>query len=101
MEDGYHISKLAQSKSTQMILNLVCNDNMNTVYLTIYISINQSIYLSRLVEGTLDSMEDGYHISKLAQSKSTQMILNLVCNDNMNFNDGSCCKSSDHRNVIL
>ena len=24
-----------------------------------------------------------------------QMLLNLHCNDNMNFNDGSCCKSSD------
>ena len=23
------------------------------------------------------------------------MLLNLVCNDNMNFNDGTCCKSSD------
>ena len=28
------------------------------------------------------------------------MILNLVCNDNMNFNDGSCCKSSDHRTSL-
>ena len=23
------------------------------------------------------------------------MLLNLHCNDNMNFNDGSCCKTSD------
>ena len=51
--------------------------------------------LYRLSEGTLDSMEDGLHMSGLALSKATQMILNLVCNDNMNFNDGSCCKSSD------
>jgi len=56
--------------------------------------------LYRLVEGTLEDMEDGFHISDLALSKSTQMILNLVCNDNMNFNDGSCCKSSDHRTSL-
>ena len=55
------------------------------------------MFNNRLAEGTLDSMEDGYHLSSLAITKSTQMILNLVCNDNMNFNDGSCCKSSDHR----
>ena len=52
-----------------------------------------SIY--SLTEGTLYDMKDGYHLSHLAVTKSTQMILNLVCNDNMNFNDGSCCKSSD------
>ena len=54
----------------------------------------------RLVEGTLEDMEDGFQISNLALSKATQMILNLVCNDNMNFNDGSCCKSSDHRTTL-
>ena len=48
-----------------------------------------------LAEGTMDQMTDGFHISDLAASKATQMLLNLVCNDNMNFNDGSCCKSSD------
>ena len=48
-----------------------------------------------LAEGTMDQMTDGFHISELAANKATQMLLNLVCNDNMNFNDGSCCKSSD------
>jgi len=56
--------------------------------------------LYRLAEGTLDEMKDGLHLSELALSKGTQMILNLVCNDNMNFNDGSCCKSSDHRTSL-
>jgi hypothetical protein len=40
-------------------------------------------------------MVDGVHLSPVALAKATQMVLNLVCNDNMNFNDGSCCKSSD------
>ena len=51
---------------------------------------------TRLGEGTMDDMVvDGVSLSPVALSKATQMVLNLVCNDNMNFNDGSCCKSSD------
>ena len=48
-----------------------------------------------LAEGAMDQMGDGFHLGSLATSQATQMLLNLVCNDNMNFNDGSCCKSSD------
>ena len=48
-----------------------------------------------LVDGTLDKMSDGIHADPLALTQGTQMILNFHCNDNMNFNDGSCCKSSD------
>ena len=58
------------------------------------------VKIIRLVEGNLEEMADGFHISDLALSKANQMILNLVCNDNMNFNDGSCCKSSDHRTSL-
>ena len=34
--------------------------------------------LSRLGEGTLEEMEDGFHLCPLALAKATQMILNLV-----------------------
>ena len=34
--------------------------------------------LARLGEGTLEEMEDGFHLSPLALAKATQMILNLV-----------------------
>ena len=67
-----------------------------------------------LAEGSMGGSRDGFHMSRIATSKvsindsihhtlrlyfsnvkATQMLLNLVCNDNMNFNDGTCCKSSD------
>ena len=66
-----------------------------------------------LADGTTGDSMDGFHLSDIATSKvrmliaqctlyditknvqATQMLLNLVCNDNMNFNDGTCCKSSD------
>jgi hypothetical protein len=50
--------------------------------------------LARLGEGTLEEMEDGFHLSPLALAKATQMILNLVkcchwmlpaCNMNFSF----------------
>ena len=34
--------------------------------------------LARLGEGTLEEMEDGFHLTPLALTKATQMILNLV-----------------------
>ena len=34
--------------------------------------------MSRLGEGTLEEMEDGFHLCPLALAKATQMILNLV-----------------------
>ncbi len=58
-------------------------------------------YPCRLGEGTLDDMVDGVHLSPVALAKATQMVLNLVCNDNMNFNDGSCCKSSDRYGTFV
>ena len=34
--------------------------------------------MARLGEGTMEEMEDGFHLSPLALAKATQMILNLV-----------------------
>ncbi|KAJ0178071.1 hypothetical protein K1T71_005894 [Dendrolimus kikuchii] len=35
--------------------------------------------------------EDGISISETALRHSAQILLNMFCNDHMNFNDGSCC----------
>lgn len=75
--------------------------------------------LARHVDETLYMMSDGFHIPRIVLEQSIyvryliffmlffqnsnkfpiksflQMLLNLHCNDNMNFNDGSCCKSYD------
>nr|CAD7458913.1 unnamed protein product [Timema tahoe] len=51
---------------------------------------------SRLVaQGTLNESPDGLHMSPLALKHDTQILLNMYCNDHMNFNDGTCCSSSE------
>jgi len=48
-----------------------------------------------LVEEDIDTMADGLHLPARALKQATLMLLNAHCNDNMNYNDGSCCKSSN------
>lgn len=69
--------------------------------------------LSRHADDSIGAMSDGFHLPLVVLKQGIlvrlfkylksdpklehdfQMLLNLHCNDNMNFNDGSCCKSSD------
>ncbi len=48
-----------------------------------------------LCEEDLDAMPDGLHLPLRALKQGTLMLLNSHCNDNMNFHDGTCCKSSN------
>jgi N-acetylneuraminate 9-O-acetyltransferase len=51
---------------------------------------------SRLVaHGFLDEMEDGIHVGKMSLDWDTQILLNLYCNSNLDFNDGTCCKAAE------
>jgi hypothetical protein len=71
--DGISLSHVALAKATQMVLNLVCNDQ------------HEPYFICRLGEGTMDDMVvDGISLSHVALARATQMVLNLVCNDNMN-----------------
>eukprot|EP00095_Tigriopus_kingsejongensis_P006689 maker-scaffold25_size650667-snap-gene-1.20 protein:Tk06689 transcript:maker-scaffold25_size650667-snap-gene-1.20-mRNA-1 annotation:"conserved hypothetical protein" len=48
-----------------------------------------------LVQEFINELTDGIHLPIPALHQAILMLLNLQCNDNMNFHDGSCCKSSD------
>ncbi|GAB6019038.1 hypothetical protein CHUAL_000666 [Chamberlinius hualienensis] len=52
---------------------------------------------SRLVSQgyNLEDSEDGIHIGKVALKYDLQILLNMYCNDQMNFNDGTCCSSAE------
>ncbi|KAJ9581661.1 hypothetical protein L9F63_023160, partial [Diploptera punctata] len=51
---------------------------------------------ARLVaQGNLEEMQDGIHQGPLALKHDTQILLNMYCNDHMNFNDGTCCSSAE------
>uniref|UniRef100_A0A1B0AIY4 Cas1p 10 TM acyl transferase domain-containing protein n=1 Tax=Glossina pallidipes TaxID=7398 RepID=A0A1B0AIY4_GLOPL len=45
--------------------------------------------------GLTDSAVDGYKLCDLGLRQYTQLLLNMYCNDYMNYNDGSCCSSAE------
>jgi len=51
---------------------------------------------SRLVsQGEMNDSPDGLHSSNASLRLRSQILLNLYCNDHMNFNDGTCCSSTE------
>lgn len=51
---------------------------------------------ARLVaEGMISSSPDGIKLSARPLQFDVQILLNMYCNDYMNFNDGTCCSSTE------
>ena len=49
----------------------------------------------QIASGLLDEVITGFRSSPLTLKHNLQILLNLYCNDNMNYNDGTCCSSSE------
>ncbi|KAK5640441.1 hypothetical protein RI129_011252 [Pyrocoelia pectoralis] len=43
---------------------------------------------------------DGIHLASRALQHNTQILFNMYCNDYMNFNDGSCCSSTESYTML-
>jgi len=43
---------------------------------------------------------DGLHMSPIALNYATQILLNMYCNDQMNYNDGTCCSDPESMTTI-
>ncbi|XP_055390090.1 N-acetylneuraminate 9-O-acetyltransferase [Condylostylus longicornis] len=54
----------------------------------------------QISNGLLDKVIDGYKLDDLALQHDVQIILNMYCNDYMNYNDGSCCSSPEPYTVL-
>lgn len=53
-------------------------------------------WTARLVaQGMVSESPDGMHLAPKPLQHNTQILLNMYCNDYMNFNDGSCCSSAE------
>ncbi|XP_045612302.2 N-acetylneuraminate (7)9-O-acetyltransferase [Procambarus clarkii] len=51
---------------------------------------------SRLVaQGSIGGFSDGIHAGEVTIKYDTQILMNLYCNDHLNFNDGTCCNSRE------
>ncbi|XP_050545813.1 N-acetylneuraminate 9-O-acetyltransferase isoform X1 [Daktulosphaira vitifoliae] len=59
-------------------------------------SIAEMWWSSRLVsQGGINDSPDGLHSSNESLRLRAQILLNFYCNDHMNFNDGTCCSSTE------
>lgn len=56
---------------------------------------------SKLISnGLLEEMKDGLKLGPMALRHSIQIFLNMYCNDNMNFFDGTCCSSAENYTIL-
>lgn len=51
---------------------------------------------TQIAYGLIDEMEMGYRLGPIALKHNIQILLNMYCNDNMNYNDGTCCSTSEN-----
>ncbi|XP_044757718.1 N-acetylneuraminate 9-O-acetyltransferase [Coccinella septempunctata] len=51
-------------------------------------------------EGMLSESPDGIHLSKKPLRHNVQILLNMYCNDYMNFDDGTCCSSTESYTTV-
>lgn len=54
----------------------------------------------RIASGLLSEATDGWRLSPLTLQHDTQILLNMYCNDYMNYNDGSCCSSAEPYTIL-
>ena len=55
---------------------------------------------TQIAYGLLDEMKEGVQLGPIALKHDIQILLNMYCNDNMNYNDGTCCSASENYTIL-
>ncbi|XP_058060774.1 N-acetylneuraminate 9-O-acetyltransferase [Anopheles bellator] len=55
---------------------------------------------SMIAAGLVDEFADGRKFRSLTLEHDVQILLNMYCNDYMNYNDGTCCSSAEPYTII-
>lgn len=96
-------------KDRQMITNEQIDAYNKAAMEILHFSITNSVHVwssARLVaQGFKDLIlkkgsNDGLHVDDKALKFSIQILLNLYCNDHMNYNDGTCCSDPEKSTII-
>lgn len=74
--------------------NRIVVDTIKYSNINIWRSGNQIAY------GLIDEMVEGYKLGSIALKHDVQIILNIHCNDIMNYNDGTCCSTSENYTML-
>lgn len=84
---------------------LVCNDDidrLNNVARGVFRYTDANVWESadHIAHGLLDTAIDGYRLSAHGQRLQVELLWNMYCNDQMNYNDGTCCSSSEPHTTL-
>lgn len=74
--------------------NQIISDTLKYSSVSIWRSGTQIAY------GLIDEMKDGFKLGPIALKHDIQILLNMYCNDNMNYNDGTCCSTSENYTIL-
>lgn len=74
--------------------NRIVSDTMKYSNVNVWRSGTQIAY------GLIDEMVDGFKLGPIALKHDIQILLNMYCNDNMNYNDGTCCSTSENYTIL-
>lgn len=63
---------------------------------------NANIWKSgtQIAYGLIEEMKEGFKLGPIALKHDIQILLNMYCNDNMNYNDGTCCSTSENYTIL-
>nr|NP_001259226.1 uncharacterized protein Dmel_CG2938, isoform C [Drosophila melanogaster]NP_001284847.1 uncharacterized protein Dmel_CG2938, isoform D [Drosophila melanogaster]NP_570085.1 uncharacterized protein Dmel_CG2938, isoform B [Drosophila melanogaster]ACL88964.1 CG2938-PB [synthetic construct]AAF45907.1 uncharacterized protein Dmel_CG2938, isoform B [Drosophila melanogaster]AAL39645.1 LD22456p [Drosophila melanogaster]AGB95072.1 uncharacterized protein Dmel_CG2938, isoform C [Drosophila melanogaste len=72
-------------------------DRLNHVARGVFRYTEASVWESawHIANGLLDNAIDGHQLCAHGQRLEVQLLWNMYCNDYMNYNDGTCCSSSE------
>lgn len=89
------------SEEWKNVLNSIIDKYNDAAYNILKYSDVQIWSSSKYIAGGLvDEAIDGWQLSKLAARHDIQILLNMYCNDYMNYNDGSCCSSAEPYTIL-
>lgn len=55
---------------------------------------------TQIAYGLIDEMKESSKLGPIALKHDIQILLNMYCNDNMNYNDGTCCSTSENYTIL-
>ncbi|XP_018798527.1 PREDICTED: CAS1 domain-containing protein 1 [Bactrocera latifrons] len=92
--------RINEEKVVQTSWKAVLNDDidrLNEAALSVFRYSDAVVWNAawQIANGLVDSAVDGYRLSDLGLRHEVQILINMYCNDYMNYNDGTCCASAE------
>ncbi|KAK9877974.1 hypothetical protein WA026_020189 [Henosepilachna vigintioctopunctata] len=90
-----------ESQKDKMITNHLIDLYNNAAVEVLTYSSADFWWSKRLIgEGMISESSDGIHLTSKPLRHNTQILLNMYCNDYMNFDDGTCCSSTESYTTV-